>query len=255
MKVKSSTSIEELKGIIQNELGLDLSKYRDDAVAQNFVELLMFPKYIAKWVALPLLLFMLLYIVGFFVVDLIHVQYLIYGIFGLVLFLISGVFFGVLYMTTKLKEDIKSMSAFSLNILRSCIYDLDDVKSRINRNNIKDVFGLLFNGIINIVSIPMISTAIDEKVPVANRLVKGVVTKFLSVISNRISFDPDNIDESIKVDESANDLIKKSVAIVDSAENRISSIIVGSTRIVQAPFRLVFIISTLFLFLLIYLIW
>ena len=63
------------------------------------------------------------------------------------------------------------------------------------------------------------------------------------------------MDESIQLDESKNGQIDKSMVVIANAEKRINSIISGALRIIQLPFWLLFILSTLLLFVFIRLVW
>ncbi len=244
-----------MQDTITRELGVDISKYRDEDVADNLVDLLVFPKYIFKWISRPVLIAFLVYIAGFFLIDLVHVQYLIYGIVGLVLFLLVGFFGGVLNLSRKLNEDLVSISEYSLGVLKNSLLDVNDVGSRINKNNIKDVVAMLFQGVIHIVTLPMLGKAIENKVPVVSGLVKRVVEKSLVGISNRLTFDDEKIDETIINVDGDSVFVTNYLGTIDKAGKGIDGTLGTVTKVIRTPFKLGFYIALFFLVLFIYLIW
>jgi len=104
MKIRTKKDVIALDQKIKDELGVDVSKYKNQEVVDNFVSLLVFPQYIFNWGIRPVLIAFALYIAGFFVLDLVHIFYVIYGLFGLVLFLLSGILAGVLFLIWKMKK-------------------------------------------------------------------------------------------------------------------------------------------------------
>ena len=82
---------------IRDRLGIDVQKYRNEAVVENFVELLVFPEYVIAWVIRPILIAIGIFILGFFIFDLVNVEYLNYGVIGLFLFLATGILIGFLF--------------------------------------------------------------------------------------------------------------------------------------------------------------
>ena len=104
MRIRTTRDIEQLGEKIKQELGIDLQKYRDEEAVENFVELLVFPQYIFNWVIRPILLSIVIFMVGFFLLDLVHIEYIIYGLVGFVLFLIIGILLGLLLLTWKMRS-------------------------------------------------------------------------------------------------------------------------------------------------------
>lgn len=87
MKIRTQKGIDQLNLKIQTELGVDVQKYRNEEVAESFVSLLVFPQYVINWTIRPILIAFLLYIIGFFVVDLVtnRVLYFYFSIKNLIL--------------------------------------------------------------------------------------------------------------------------------------------------------------------------
>lgn len=253
--MNNQQDIEEIKKTIFDELGIDIAKYQDESVAENLVDLLIFPKYIAKWVARPVLFFLLLYIVGFFVVDLVHIQYLIYAIVGLVLFQLTGVFAGVLSLTRKLDEDLSRISEYSLDLVKNSVHDIENISSRLSSSNRKDVMSLLFKGIIHVVTIPMMTQAIEKKVTVGSKLVKGLVKNSLVAVSNKLEFEEAKIKSEVTEDGSDSKFLTLYAKAIDKASGGISGTLGSVSKIVGTPFKLGFYITGGLLVLFLYLIW
>lgn len=165
MKIRSQKDIEVLDHKIKEELGIDVRKYKNEEVVENFVEIMVFPKYVINWVIRPILVAILIYIIGFFIFNLVHIEYVVYGIIGLLLFLAAGLLFGLLFLMWKMKLDMWGIINYSLEIMKSAVSDINQINSQINKENRKEVLGLLFKGIIHIVTIPMVSKIVADKVP------------------------------------------------------------------------------------------
>lgn len=72
MKIRTAADAKKLDEKIQRDLGIDVKKYRNPEVAEQFVELLIFPQYIINWGIRPIIISFFLYIAGFFIVDLVR---------------------------------------------------------------------------------------------------------------------------------------------------------------------------------------
>jgi hypothetical protein len=254
MKIRTKRDVEELKETIKNELGIDIVQYRDAEVASDVVDLIIFPKYVVKGIIRPIVIALVLYVLGFFALDLIHIEYLIYLIIAFLLFSISGLFAGIILLVRKMRNDVGGIVDYSLSIMETSIDDIDEIDNRITSDNKKDVLGLLFQGIIHIVTIPMLSEALEQKVAFVGKITKGFMKKSLMMISDRIDFDEDNINENI-VDDGENiegfNTYKKTIANTRKTSSKITN---GISRIVSIPFKLVFCISIALLIIFIYLI-
>jgi hypothetical protein len=255
VKIRTQKDVEELKSTITRELGVDVTKYRDEEVAENLVDLLVFPKYIVKWIGRPVLWALVLYVLGFFIIDLGPFEYILYGVFGLILFLLCGVFSGILNLVRKLEEDLSSISTYSLGVMKNSLLDIDDIGSRINKNNRKDVFNMLFNGIIHVVTIPMVSQAIDNKVPLAGGIIKGVVRKSLETVSDRLDFDDEKIDENTLVVDGDSKFVVSYTKGIDKATKGVTGSLSAVTRIVRLPFRILLYTTFIILALFVYFLW
>ncbi|WP_235296201.1 hypothetical protein [Portibacter marinus] len=246
---------EQLKSTIQSELGIDILKYQNEEVAENLMDLLLFPKYILKWIGRPILICLLLYFVGFFVIDLVHVEYIIYAIAGCILFLILGFLTGVIFLTRKLGQDLSSISEYSLGLMKNSVLDIDDMGSRVNKSNIKDVLGMLFKGIVFVVTIPMLKKAIDKKVPVGKGLLKLILGGSLAIMAKRISFNPDKVDENMVKVDGKSKFITRYVTAIDKTKTGSSTLIKKALRLASTPFRLGAYLFGFILLVFLYFIW
>lgn len=255
MKIRTKKDVENLDRKIQEELGIDVKKYRNQEVAESFGELLVFPAYILNWTIRPVLFSVLVYILGFTVIDLVHIEYLIYGIFGLILFLVTGILGGLFFLTWKMKSDMWGIIEYSLGIMKSAVEDLNLMNDHINPENRKDVLGLLFKGIIHIVTIPMLSKVISDKVPLLGGIVNWFVKKILTRISDIVKFDEIRLKEELKVknpESSALNIYIKSITATTTGLNKLVNVTFG---IAQLPLKIFLGIFLFLTALFVYLIW
>lgn len=232
MKVRTKQDVEVLDQRIKDELGIDVRKYRNEEVVESFVELLIFPQYVINWGIRPILVSIVLFISGFYVLDLVHIEYVIYGIIGLLLFLALGILIGLFFLTWKMKSDMWGILNYSLEIMRSAVMDINLVNNQVNKENRKEVLGLLFNGIIHIVTIPMISKVIADKVPLIGILVNKVIKKILTLVSNKVTFDEENMPLELNKKETKSN-------IVNGYSNSISAAIRGLEKVENITFGIV----------------
>ena len=251
MKVRTKKDIVKLNDKIKEDLGIDVQKYRNEKVIANFVDLLIFPKYVISWGVRPILISILLFITGFFILNLVHIEYLIYTIIGLILFVVNGALTAVLFLIWKIKSDIWGVVAYSLEIMKSAITDVIKVNKQVSKENRKDVLGLLFKGIIHIVTIPMVSKVVSDKVPFVSGIVNSVIARILRLMSNKVTFNQEKITVELYEEQDQSKLLKlyiKSISMTNKGLGKVVDIVFG---IVQLPIWLVFgvILTLLMLFL------
>ncbi|WP_405205364.1 hypothetical protein [Aquimarina sp. LLG6339-5] len=254
MRIRTKKDVEKLDHKIKEELGIDVQKYRNEEVVENFVELLVFPKYVINWVVRPVLISILIFIIGFFIFDLVHIEYVLYGIIGLILFLISGILIGLLFLIWKMKSDIWGILNYSLEIMKSAITDMVQVNNQVNEENRKDVLGLLFKGIIHIVTIPMISKVISDKVPLIGGIVNRIVKKILTLVSDKVKFDEEKLKKELNKKEGESNALKIYSNSISSATKGLEKIMNFTFGVAQFPLKIIFGIVFLLLILFLYLI-
>ena len=255
MKIKTPADVDELDQKIQTELDIDLKTYVNEDVADRFADLVVLPMYVLGVVWRPIIACFILYIIGFFVVDLVHIQYVIYGIIGLVLFLFSGILIGILSLLMRLKADLHDILMYSYDILKASLNDLNKMSDSISPENKVDVVTLLFKGVIHIVTIPLVAGAIARKIPLVGGFLKHIIKRTLTIITNLFKVDPKRIEKKPgEVDEDV-EFLESYSSMVDRASQGTETLISSAFRMAIIPLALVssFIIIALFWF--IYFMW
>jgi len=135
MRIRTAKDVEQLDAKIKEELGVDFKEYQNKEVVENFMELLIFPRYVLVWTGRPIMISIVIFILGFLLLNLVGLEYLIYIAVGIFLFPITGILIGLFFLTWKMKSDILGILSYSLEIMRSAINDIDDVNSKITREN------------------------------------------------------------------------------------------------------------------------
>ena len=252
MQIKNEEDLLKLENKIKDELGIDVKQYRNEEVAENIVELLILPQYIFNWIVRPILLALLIYIAGFFFLDLVHIEYLIYGIIGFGLFFFTGVLIGLLLLIWKMKSDVWSIIEYSLNMMNSAIGDLNKVNHQIDGENKKYVLGLLFQGITHIVIIPILSHGMSNKIPVVGGFLKNTIIKVLTSISDKSDFEDVQLKEELQQKETASNTYEAYEQSISKASNGIEKVMNFTFRVAQIPLWIatLFSLSILILFIL-----
>ncbi len=254
MKIRTNKDIEKLDLKIKEELGIDVKKYRNEEVAENFSDLLVFPAYVINWVIRPILISVLIYIAGFFILNLVHVEYILYGIIGLILFIISGVLAGLLFLMWKMKSDMLGIINYSLDIMNSVVLDLNHVNTNLNKENRKDVLGLLFKGIIHIVTVPMISKIISNKVPFIGDIVNRIIKKILTLVADKINFSKKQLEQELNKKENESNILKIYSNSISSATTGIEKVLNFTFGVAKFPLKFGFGIASFILILFLYII-
>lgn len=197
MKIRTQADVDELDKRIQNQLGIDVRKYRNDEVVESIVSLLIFPEYILTWVIKPVLFALAAFVGGFFVLNLTTVEKVIYGPLGFGLFMSTGLLTGLLFLVHRMRKDMWGIIDYSLGMMRAAVRDLQQVNHQIDDKNRKDVMGLLFKGIIHIVTIPVTTQVISERIPIIGWFINPVIKKILTLVSDRVRFDETLLQEEL----------------------------------------------------------
>lgn len=249
MKIRNEKDVQLLEETIKIELGIDVSKYRNDEVAENFVKLLVFPEYIFRWVLRPVIFAFVAFILGFLFIDLVHFEYIIYSLVGLGLFLLLGILFGLLFLSWKMKKDMWGIINYSLNIMNDAVIDMNAVGTQLTPGNRKNVLSLLFKGIIHIVTIPMLSQAISENVPLVSGLVKGFVKKVLTIVSDKVIFSEEDFDEQNRYNDKTHNPFESYSKAITAASRGVEKVLDVTFGIAQFPIALIFgIVAIIFYF-------
>ena len=238
---KKNESPEELNERIKADLGVDLSQYRNEDVAEKLVELLVFPLYALSWVIRPVIVAFIMYIVGFFILDLVHIQYLLYGVIGLVLLLVCGVLFGILYFLNRLHKDVETIMNYTLDIASQSMSDLKKVQTNVKSQvTTTDSMRLLVSGVVKIVTVPVLSKVLGNKIPLLGGFLAGSIEKILLMIASKFDFDSsvELSEADVKGDKIVEE--KNYDRTFDGSSDRITGILDTVMNVVSVPFRVVF---------------
>lgn len=168
---------------IKDQLEIDIRKYENDLLFSKIRSIMMIQNYSFGRILNSIFVSLILYILGFMGLDLYGVQYFIYGVFGLILFLILGLLYAVVNILSNLKNDLIQIIKLSTDTLENVINDLEKVPQNMF-HEIKQPLSLLFEGIIFVIISPQI-TKITNKIPFIGGLVSSGVYKVLSLtVSN-----------------------------------------------------------------------
>lgn len=236
MKIRTEKDIQLLDEKLKVELGVDVGKYRNPEIAEKFVDLLVFPQFVISWMLRPILASLVLYFVGWYIFELSIVWSVIYGVFGLILYLINGLLFGIILVLWKLKTDMYSIVEFSLNIMKDSVSDLKHIGATTTKENRKETLSLLFLGITHIVTIPMVTTAICNKIPLIGGLLSWLVKRILRLIAGRIKFDySPKIEGSSKEGSSLASVTNAYVKSIESTISGLDKLLTVILRVTQFP--------------------
>lgn len=252
MKIKTEKDVQKLDDRIKSEFGVSFNKYKNTEVTEKFIGLLVFPKFALNCALRPISISIFLYFIVFFISDLNFISTIIYGVSGL-LFFINGLLLGVLLVLWEMKKDIYSVIEYSLNILKECIIDLNNVSLVTSEKNRQKTINLLFLGIIHIVTIPIITETLSKKIPLIGGFFSKLSKEIIHLATSRIKF---------KYDSNKNELINNNTTIVtnsyitsiDSSILRLNKLLSTVLRIIQMPFIIAAIINSFLLIVLLYVI-
>lgn len=249
--MKNEKDLYELDQKIKNELGIDVSKYKNEEAVEKISELLLFPKYAINWTLRPILLALLVFFIGYFIFDFVYLDYIFYTVFGFLLFLLTGLFSGLLLLIWKIKNDLKEVLEYSFDIFELALLDTSSIKSNLQLSDNSESKKLLFQGIIHIVMIPLISRVIGNKIPLIGGFLESIIIKVFSNIAGQINFNQiikTNINQNIGTNK--ND--EGSVQSTQLQHLKLEKIINIAFRIAQFPIKILFFLSIIFLVILIY---
>ena len=96
---------------------------------------------------------------------------IIYILFGPLLFSLTAILFGILLILRKIKKDVLHIINYSFDILKQAISDLNQIKTDTSFKNLNQSVDLLFKGIMQLVTIPMITKAVNKKLIIGSKLI------------------------------------------------------------------------------------
>ncbi len=236
MKVRTKRAARKLDKVIQEELGIDIKKYRDEEVEETVGDLLNFIGYAINAIKIPLVIGLILFVLGFFVLDLVHVENLIYGIFGGILMLITAVLIGVLLVIWGIKNDVLEVIDYSLNLTNNIQRDAQTVQSQISGKDKERKYELFYKGVLHLVTIPIVSETISDKIPFVGGVFGRLVRRVLAAATdNKLIF---KLLLKSNIFESGGSESKAMQGFV-STTNRLRDVVEGIDRAVSKVLRVV----------------
>ncbi len=249
--------IDQLNEEIKSRLGINLKEYRNEEVAENIIDMLVFPIYALTWIIQPILIFLVLFVVGYFLMDLTTLEIIAYSILGLILMILCGLFAGFLYFIRRLKMDVSRITNYAMNLMKAALKDSTHWKSNLSKEQQEESMQLLFKGIIHIVILPVVSKVLSNKIPVLGMMVSGFVERILSAVANRVSFEGEEHTSNQKVADANSDdqSVLTWLERVDFAEKGIQKIVHITSNIARIPMAILFWICFIILVTFLYLIY
>lgn len=257
MKIKTESDLNQLDEAIQNELGIDIKKYRSKEIEENISELLSFLTYAIRAIQTPIFIAFLLFVAGFFLLDLVHIEKLIYAVVGIGLFLTIGAVVGVLLLIWGIKNDVLEVINYSLNLTKTIQNDVGAVKTQMTDGEKERKYQLFFKGVLHLVTIPIVTKIVAEKVPFVGGIFQGLIRKVLTAVAdNSLVFklllhsdilESGSTTAAIKDYENDAKAVHSFVATIDKAVSKV-------LRVVQFPLFIVLVVQVFILLVFLYLI-
>ena len=122
------------------------------------------------------------------------------------------------------------------------------------KENRKDVLGLLFKGIIHIVTIPMMSKVIADKVPLVGGFVNRIVKRILILLSDKIKFEEENLKQELRKKGSEPNALQIYLSSISAVSTGLEKVLNFTFGVAQFPIKIGFGIILLILILFLYLI-
>lgn len=240
MRIKTQAQADALNQRIFDEMGVDISKYRNEDVASTLTDLLIFPIYAIKWIVQPVIIVLLLWVAGWFFLALYAFDYVLYPTIGLLLALLVGFLSGLLYLTIRFKQDIHSIMAYSTEILESIVLDVDKLNKGTNKANRKDNLTLLFTGVVHIITVPVAASVIAKKVPFVGDFLAGLFTRILRQLANIFRWpESKRARASLEAGGDEGKILPMYLASVSGVQKATGKVLNVAVRVVQAPIFLV----------------
>jgi len=251
MKIRTNRTARKLDKAIQEELGIDIKKYRDQEVEETIGDLLSFVGYAINAIKFPLFIGFGLFVAGFFVLDLVHIENLIYGIFGSILILITALMTGILLIIWGIKNDVLEVIDYSLNLTKNIQQDAHAVQSQITGEDKERKYELFYKGVLHLITIPSVSGVIADRIPFVGRIAGGLVRRVLAAAAdNKLVFKLLLKANIFELGGSENTAIQKIAGgtnrlrdLVEGIDHAVSKVL----RVAQFPFVVVLVVAALML--------
>lgn len=232
---------------INNEIGIDMTKYQNSEILDKITGLLMIQKYAISSLVKPTVISFFAFIVGFYILNLEILGVIIYTLFGSILFFFMGILYGILRLLSKLKNDLHTITNFALETTSNIIADLNHVNHHV-KTNVQQPYGLIFEGTVAALVSPAVCKALGRIPFVGNMLITGsdkvlgiVVTNF-KIQESKMNFSSFLGDTEIIITQKAN-LVEE---FINSFSATVDKTIDNGFKIIHAPIKYSFLGTAVF---------
>lgn len=243
MKIKTQKDIDLLAAKIKNDFDIDVNKYRNDEMTSKFAELLLFPKYVINWGVRPVICAFLIFALGYAIVNLDSIfELLTYFIIGFPLTMICGILFAVVFLMRKMKSDMGSIMQYTIEICKDAIGDISDFNKNLKENGSKESIKLLYLGILHIVTIPSVTKAVRNQSSIIGYPVSWIIKKIMTSFGNLVTVQ--ELEKSVKVSYATRNQTFENQVLEDTTndKNILENIVDKTVRVIEFPFKLLFVI-------------
>lgn len=231
---------ERLQLQIQQELGIDMRRYASEEAVTTLADLLSFPQYVLAYMLRPLGAALLLFALGFVFLDLVHIEYLLYLLLMPGLLLATALLFGLLALGRKIEQDLRGVLEYTLGMLGSALGDVQRAGAGMHQGNFRYNLTLLFQGTMHIVTIPIVSQVLSDRIPLIGGLFARFIGRALCYLVDRFG----QVEEVATASAAAHENPQRWLAAFESSvqglEQGLSRLLSLSRRIAQLPFKIAF---------------
>ena len=236
---------------IKNELNIYIEQYRNIEIFGKITQIFFIQKYAIGNIFKPVLFSLILYFIGFFILNLTTIQYFIYGIFSLILFISLGLFIGIILLIRNLKKDLLTITQQSTELVEKIYVDICNTNTN-NFEKLKNPLTLIFEGILIGLVQPKISSSVTN-IPLVGNIVDNGIDKTIPILIENFKKQEDKFNISEKAENIGNQIlnkIEKSKIIINAYLSKIENTISKSISFISFPIYTITII--LFIVLLIF---
>jgi hypothetical protein len=183
-----TSALQALGQKLKQQTGLDFAAYRNQALFDTLAEVLIFPRYAAKLVLLPVagLLAAMLGLAGYFYWQAQPgLSVLTLGLGGLAA-LVNGLLWGILRFIRQLAQDLGQIGQLTAATSGQILTDLQKMADQPNLVQLPKVSEVAL-GTVHLVIMPGVVKAIARKVPLVGGLVSRVVQSVVGAVAGQVA--------------------------------------------------------------------
>jgi hypothetical protein len=183
-----------------------------------------------------------------FVVDLVHIEYLLYLILVPGLLLATAVLIGLLALGWKIERDLRGIVEYTLGVLGTVLGDVQRAGTGLQRNHFYPTLNLLFQGMMHIVTIPTTSQIIRERIPLVGGLFARLISRTLTFFVDRCGQVAEGSPDTHTTFENPQQFLAAFEASIGSLSQGLTRLLGVSRRITQLPLKIALGICVLVLY-------